>query len=106
MDCVAKARQAEELAANVQSDCIDMLKAMLTAQEEKACKVFTEAKLLIGKLEDEVSSRVVKGAAAQYWRAARDAEEALTKHRQSKFALEVSYPIKHNIYEIMIECLK
>ncbi len=65
-----------------------------------------EAKLLIGKLEDDVSARVVKGAAAQYWRAARDAEEALTKHRQSKYALEVPYPIKYNIYEIMIECLK
>ena len=66
-----------------------MLKAMLSTQEEKAWKVFTEAKLLIGKLEEDVSARVVKGAAAQYWRAARDAEEALTKHRQSKYALDV-----------------
>ena len=64
MDRVAKARQAEELAANVQSDCIDMLKTMLSTQEEKAWKVFTEAKLLIGKLEEDVSARVVKGAAA------------------------------------------
>ena len=65
----------------MQADCIDMLKSMLTVQDEKAWKIFMEAKLLIGKLEDDVSSRVVKGAAAQYWRAARDAEEALTKHR-------------------------
>jgi hypothetical protein len=41
-----------------------MLKAMLSTQEEKAWKVFTEAKLLISKLEEDVSARVVKGAAA------------------------------------------
>ncbi len=41
-----------------------MLKSMLTTQDEKAWKIFMEAKLLIGKLEDDVSSRVVKGAAA------------------------------------------
>ena len=44
---MAKAKQAEELATNVQSDCIDMLKAMLVKEEEQAWSIFMEARLLI-----------------------------------------------------------
>ena len=42
------------MANNVQSDCIDMLKAMLVKEEENAWQVFIEGKLLISKLEDEI----------------------------------------------------
>jgi hypothetical protein len=56
MDCQAKARQAEELAQNVQADCIDMLKRMLQEEEEKAWNVFMEAKLLITRLDDEYAN--------------------------------------------------
>jgi hypothetical protein len=105
-DCQAKAKQAEELANNVQSDCIDMLKTMLQKEEERAWSVFMEAKLLITRLEEEIGNRQVKGAAAAYWRAARDAEDALTKHRQCKFALEIPITIKKNVYDHMIVTLK
>jgi hypothetical protein len=44
---MAKAKQAEELAINVQSDCIDMLKKMLAKEEERAWAIFMEGKLLI-----------------------------------------------------------
>jgi len=83
-----------------------MLKAMLIKEEEQAWQVFMEGKLLISKLEEEVQSRQVKGAAASYWRAARDAEDAIARHRQSKFAIDVPLPVKMSIYENMIECLK
>jgi hypothetical protein len=90
----------------VQADCIDMLKATLQREEERAWNVFMEAKLIIARLEDDYGSKYVKVAASQYWRAARDVEEALQKHRQSKYALEVPLAIKTNIYEYMIECMK
>jgi uncharacterized protein with NAD-binding domain and iron-sulfur cluster len=48
----------------------------------------------------------VKGTAAAYWRAARDAEDAIVRHRQSKFAIDIPLPIKMNIFEHMVECLK
>jgi len=81
MDCHAKARQAEELSQNVQADCIDMLKKVLQKEEERAWQVFMEAKLLISRLDEEYANQRVKATAAHYWRAARDAEEALTKNR-------------------------
>lgn len=62
---------------------------MLQQEEDKAWNIFMEARIIIAKLEDEVASKQVKGAAASYWRAARDAEDAMFKHRQCKFALEV-----------------
>jgi len=65
-----------------------------------------EAKLLISRLDDEYGNQRVKSSATHYWRAARDAEEALTKNRQCKYALEVPYQLKHNMYEHMIDCLK
>lgn len=91
---------------NVQSDCIDMLKAMLAKEEERAWAIFMEGKLMIAKLEDEVQTRMVKNAAANYWRAARDAEDALAKHKSYKFAIDIPFQIKQNVYEHMIDCLK
>lgn len=79
---------------------------MLQREEERAWNVFMEARLIIAKLEDDVNSRQVKGAAAAYWRAARDAEDAMFKHRQCKFALEVPLQTKMNAYDSMIDCLK
>ena len=61
---------------------------------------------MIAKLEDEVAVRQVKGSAAAYWRAARDAEDSLAKHRACKFSLDIPLPIKNNVYEHMIDCLK
>lgn len=40
-----------------------------------------EAKILITRLDDEYATQRVKNTATQYWRAARDAEEALSKNR-------------------------
>lgn len=90
----------------MQADCIEMLKLVLQKEEERAWQIFMEAKLLISRLDDDYGNQRVKSSAAQYWRAARDAEESLTKNRQCKYALEVPYQLKHNMYEHMIDCLK
>ncbi len=83
-----------------------MLKKVLQREEERAWQVFMEAKLLITRLDDEYATQRVKNTATQYWRAARDAEEALAKNRQYKYSIEVPYQMKANMYEHMINCFK
>ena len=83
-----------------------MLKQMLAREEERAWAVFMEGRLLISKLEEEIQTRQVKATAAAYWRAARDAEDAMAKHRSCKFSLDIPLTIKQNVYEHMIDCLK
>eukprot|EP00347_Sterkiella_histriomuscorum_P008514 403344811 len=104
-DCKSKGNQAEELAENMQQDCINVLKELLDKQEEQFFNQKMEGRILIQNLHDIDSQ--VKQRAIAYFRAAKEAEEAVIYYEENaKFSIDMKYHQKQAAYDNMIVNLK
>ncbi|CDW78919.1 UNKNOWN [Stylonychia lemnae] len=105
LDCKSKAFQAEELAENMQHDCISMLKEIVNRQEELSFNQKMEGRILISNLHDFDTQ--VKQKATAYFRAAKDAEESVVYYEENaKYSIELKYQQKQFAFEHMIGNLK
>ena len=89
-DCNSKACQAEELAENLQADCINMLKELLSKHEEEFFGQKMEGRILISNLHDIDGQ--VRSRAKDYFLAAKQAEESVVFYEETaKYSIEMRY---------------
>jgi hypothetical protein len=104
-DCAMKASQAQELAENMQQDCIDLLRQLIDTQEDQFFGQKMEGRILISNLHE--MDQQVKQRAVAYFHAARDAEEAVGFYEEhAKFSIELKLTQKQAAFEAMIAQLK
>lgn len=87
--CSSRANQAAEVYDNVTESCITPLKELLDTLGKDLEIIFGQASKQIDRLQ--AIDRDIKQTAFSYFKAAREAEEGLTKYSRVKYAAESSF---------------
>ena len=101
--CKARSSQAAEVSENVHQDCIEPLKALLKKQDAIFGKLDQECQLMIDRLLQ--IDYEVKRTAMAYFKAGKNAEEAVSKYQRVKYDADLTYINRKQIYDTMMECL-
>lgn len=94
---MSKAKGAEELADNVQSDCVNQLQQLLDEQHEQYLKIFQEGTQYIHDMT-EMNSRV-RSSALKYFESSETAEKFIQNYQELKLNTDIQLSKRKDMHQ-------